>query len=223
METVSLERLNVWTDMFVRVGVKNHKMESHLGISGLLYLKNFITVQEEQQLLALIDSQSWNTSLSRRTQHYGYIYDYNHKAASEVADPIPSWCDFVIDRMLEQKVLLQRPDQMIVNEYTPGQGIFPHVDSIDSFQDGIASLSLGSSIVMEFVHNRDRSNRKETVLEKRSVFSMHGDARYKWRHGIAARKTDNGVARGRRVSLTFRCMKQQNQSPTKRAKIEKNV
>ena len=45
-------------------------------------------------------------------------------------------------------------------------------------------------------------------LESRSVVLLYGDARWKWRHGIAKRRTDtwNGqkVARDRRLSITFR-------------------
>jgi hypothetical protein len=33
---------------------------------------------------------------------------------------------------------------------------------------------------------------------------MYGEARYEWKHGIPARKSDDGVARERRVSLTLR-------------------
>ena len=33
---------------------------------------------------------------------------------------------------------------------------------------------------------------------------MTGESRYHWQHRIQARKSDHGVTRGRRVSLTFR-------------------
>lgn len=41
-------------------------------------------------------------------------------------------------------------------------------------------------------------------LEPRSLLILKDDARYQWKHGIAAGKSDNGVKRQRRVSLTFR-------------------
>lgn len=46
--------------------------------------------------------------------------------------------------------------------------------------------------------------KKNIYLESRSLLVLKGDARYKWKHGIAARKSDNGVKRQRRISLTFR-------------------
>lgn len=40
-------------------------------------------------------------------------------------------------------------NQMIVNSYSPGQGIRAHVD-LASFADGIVSVSLHSPVVMDF-------------------------------------------------------------------------
>lgn len=154
------------------------------GIEGLVLHENFLTPAEERDLLARIDAQRWNTSLKRRTQH---------------------WCDLLVDRLLDQGVLVSRPDQMIINEYQPGQGIAAHIDNTSAFADGIVSVSLGSDVVMDFVNADDK---KELRLPRRSALSLHGPARYEWRHGIAQRKTDHGHPRARRVSLTFRKMKE---------------
>lgn len=172
-------------------------------VSGFVLKPDFLTRDEERDLLSKIDQAEWNTTLSRRTQHYGYIYDYQNKAATQVTTPIPRWAEFIIERLLDEKLLKQRPDQMIVNEYVPGQGIFPHVDDATSFGDGIVSVSMGSDIVMDFVKQNEK---RQVILKTRSVLVLHDEARYKWRHGITARKKDNGVTRMRRVSLTFRKM-----------------
>ena len=44
-------------------------------------------------------------------------------------------------------------DQMIINVYHPGQGIKAHVD-LAKFDDGIASVSLGSTCVMLFARQQ---------------------------------------------------------------------
>jgi alkylated DNA repair dioxygenase AlkB len=179
-----------------------------LDVPGLSLTKEFITLDEEQELINRLDKESWNTSLSRRTQHYGYEYSYTDKDAKKTAPPIPEYCDYLIDRLLEQNILKERPDQMIVNEYKPGQGIAPHVDNVKYFTDGIASVSLGSDVMMDFINVSTPSLKKEGVLNKRSVLSMHGIARYKWKHGIAQRTKDPVCGkRTRRISLTFRKMK----------------
>lgn len=50
------------------------------GVTGLLYLPDFITAAEEQELLERIDREPWLTDLKRRVQHYGYKYDYRARA-----------------------------------------------------------------------------------------------------------------------------------------------
>jgi alkylated DNA repair dioxygenase AlkB len=48
-----------------------------------------------------------------------------------------------------------RFDQLIINEYMPGQGINKHVDRIDIFENYICSLSLGSDCVMTFAKGNE--------------------------------------------------------------------
>lgn len=184
-----------------------HKKINYQGIKGLGFMEEFITKEEENELLQKIDNSEWDNSISRRTQHYGYIYDYKSKEAAQVTKPIPTWCQFVIDRLIEKNIISYIPDQLIINEYIPGQGIYPHVDNVKFFEDGIVSVSLASGIIMDFIDTKNPANKKEIWLERRSVLALHRDARYFWRHGITARKMDKKMFRGRRVSLTFRKMK----------------
>lgn len=37
--------------------------------------------------------------------------------------PIPEFCEFLLDRFVEAKAVTIRPDQIIVNEYNPGEGM----------------------------------------------------------------------------------------------------
>lgn len=200
--------------------IKSNSKEIKMDIDGLRYIENFITVEEEQKLLDFINNEEWNTQLKRRTQHYGYIYDYSSKGAFTKTREIPDFFNFLIERLLEQNILLTKPDQLIINEYTAGQGIAPHIDDTKSFDDGIVSLSLGSDIIMQLIkhsvldksfdllNNYEQPEQTYDLFLKRcSVLALFKDARYKWKHGIPARKTDNGVKRNTRVSLTFRKMK----------------
>lgn len=185
-----------------------------MDIKGLQYYDDFISDEEEKELLKSIDEQEWNTSLKRRTQHYGYIYDYNSKEAAKKTLNIPIWCNFIIERLIKREVIKNKPDQLIVNEYYPGQGIAMHTDNVKSFSDEIVSLSLGSSIIMDFKHWKTYKT-EEIFLKKRSLLSLNGEARYDWGHGIKARLQDNGIVRERRVSLTFRKMKIETKIETK--------
>ncbi|RZL05487.1 MAG: DUF11 domain-containing protein, partial [Pedobacter sp.] len=100
-----------------------------------------------------------------------------------------------------------QPDQVIINEYTPGQGISPHIDCEPCFGNTIISLSLGSACIMEFTH-RKHGQKVEILLRPRSLVVLSGESRSLWTHGIPVRKQDvfGGCKfiRSTRVSLTFR-------------------
>lgn len=174
-------------------------------ISGLQYLPDFITADEERALIEAIDQQPWLHDLKRRVKHYGYKYDYKARAvtADSYLGPLPDWL-LPVTRKLSFKPD-QAPNQAIVNEYLPGQGISAHVDCVPCFSDTIASLSLGSGAIMQFTKEQEKH---DLFLEPRSLIILSGPARYEWTHAIPARKSDivDGfkIQRGRRVSMTFR-------------------
>jgi alkylated DNA repair dioxygenase AlkB len=178
-------------------------------IPGLSYLDNFIDQQCHDTLLHDIDHQNWLEDLKRRVQHYGYKYDYKSRRIDQSMrlGALPDWVIPVV-QLLQQSGWFQRPpDQLIVNEYLPGQGILNHIDCVPCFAETIASLSLGSSCVMNY---KNKSTREvvPVLLQPRSLVVMTGESRFDWLHGIAARKTDTiggrTFHRSRRISLTFR-------------------
>lgn len=176
---------------------------------GLRYIPNFITPDEEAALLNTIDQQPWLTDLKRRVQHYGWKYDYVARRvdASMRLGQLPEWLAVYCQRLYNDRLFPKPPDQVIINEYQLGQGIAPHVDCVPCFEETIASLSLSSHCVMDFA-KQTTGEKIPQLLEPRSLITLSGDARYKWKHGIAARKTDKHdgqvIQRGRRISLTFR-------------------
>lgn len=186
-------------------------------VIGLSYAPNFITEDEEQDLLAHIDNSEWHDEkMARRVQHYGWQYDYKKRQVNESmrTTPLPSWATRLAKRLKEYGLLEHVPDQLLVNEYTEAQGISKHVDS-DTFADGIAMISLGESWEMMF---RKGKQRYSLVLGQRSAAIITGAARYDWLHEIPKRKYEPATTladgatlpkrkRVRRVSLTFRKVK----------------
>jgi alkylated DNA repair dioxygenase AlkB len=178
-------------------------------VKGLRYLPDFITPRQEDALLQQIDAQPWLTDLRRRVQHYGYRYDYKARSVdvSMRLGPLPEWALEIIRLAQARGLTDEEPDQVIVNDYEPGQGIASHIDCKPCFTGTILSLSLGSACVMNFKHKTTRQV-VPVLLEPRSMVVMQGEARYDWTHGLVARKTDlyggRRIVRGRRVSLTIR-------------------
>lgn len=177
------------------------------GINGLLYIPQYISQPHHDTLIKTIDEQPWRGDLARRTQHYGYVYDYRAKTVdkSMYLGEMPDWLKRIAQHLHYDGLFSKLPDQAIINEYTPGQGIANHTDSTPSFGEVVTSLSLISSCIMEYKKS-DQS--VPILLEPRSLIVMRGVARHEWTHGIPKRKQDvyNSltIIRERRLSVTFR-------------------
>ena len=184
--------------------------EVPMEIPGLRYIKNYITAERHDKLLAHVDEQLWLDDIKRRVQHYGFKYDYRARKVNydmHIGE-LPGWLEKLSKELYSDKYMPEVADQVIVNEYLPGQGISAHIDCEPCFKDTIVSLSLGSNCVMNFTNKLDKARRIPIWLEPRSLIVMEGEARYKWLHSIPARVSDEWGGerydRQRRVSLTFR-------------------
>src|SRR5687767_5061257 len=135
---------------FPDTGSSNGRLSSTLtnsGVSeihGLRYIPNYINEDEERALITVINSQSWLSDIKRRVQHYGYKYDYKARSLnySMFLGPLPHWALSLAKRLYNEEHIIQEPDQLIINEYIPGQGIANHVDCEPCFWQTVISLSL---------------------------------------------------------------------------------
>ena len=189
--------------------------------SGITYVPNFIAARESNNLLSRIDAKPWSHDLKRRVQHYGWRYDYSSRFVSEQmkTEPLPDFVAALAHKLHERGWFDSIPDQVIVNEYEPGQGIAPHIDR-DCFGPTVATLSLGDRWPMQFIPTdttNATTNVEEVFLDVGSVLVLQKDARTKWLHGIAKRRSDgqrsNRRPRRRRVSVTFRTVELQPRWP----------
>jgi alkylated DNA repair dioxygenase AlkB len=178
-------------------------------VKGLTYIPDFINKEEEVDLIKHINNQQWLADIKRRVQHYGYKYDYKARTInySMYLGPLPSWVNTIANRLHLEKYIEEYPDQLIINEYEPGQGIANHIDCEPCFGETITSISLGSYCVMDFINCKTKQ-KVEVMMEPRSLVIINGEARHMWTHGIAQRKADvfsnQKINRSLRISLTFR-------------------
>lgn len=178
--------------------------------SEIAYRDDFISEAEETNLLKAINAEPWMGDLKRRVQHYGYRYDYSEKTISRedrIGD-LPDWVKPLTDRLVSVGLFESRPDQLIVNEYKPGQGIAPHIDR-NCFGPVVAAVSLGSDCIMKlYPPKADETEALDFIVLRKSLMAYRGKGRYHYRHGIPLRKTDTQdgvkIPRDTRVSLTFR-------------------
>jgi alkylated DNA repair dioxygenase AlkB len=174
-------------------------------ISGLRYVPDYLDRTAHDRLVAAVDAEPWLASTGHRVQIYGYRYRHADHAVFRIGG-LPAWARELAQRLHRDGLLPGVADQMVANEYEPGQGIFAHVDQ-PVFGEAVASVSLGSSCVMQF-SGIGTGTLAETLLEPRSVLVLSGESRWAWLHGIPARHADrwqdHDFLRSRRVSLTFR-------------------
>ena len=194
-------------------GVDEIGMRRLSEIHGLYYYNGFLDDRTQDALIGYIDAMPWRTDLERRVQHYGWRYDYRTRTVTPDMDlgPLPDWVEEVATRLYTETRLFDRvPDQAIVNEYQPGQGIALHADR-QCFGDTVATLSLGDDWEMRLrpVGARARDDRR-IMLTRGSLLLLTADSRSRWMHGIDKRRTERSAIgqrdRRRRVSLTFRTM-----------------
>ncbi|KAL9647462.1 hypothetical protein ABK040_006823 [Willaertia magna] len=193
--------------------VDNNKKKKKLntnGIDGLMLFEDFLTESEEKELIKEIEKHKWNSELSRRTQHYGYVYDYSSRNLNEKTKglEITELFTTTLQKIKERVQEIENIDfnQVIINEYKgTNQGISKHVDHCTAFGAYIVILSLNEDCVMKFHklkkvdEDKLRTNSKvkreatgeiiDVILRKRSLAILSKDARYQFQHEIPKSKT----------------------------------
>ncbi len=176
-------------------------------VPGLFIYPDFISEAMEADLINEIDHQTWVVDYNRRLQYYGYR---NELEAPYNLISIPVEMPPVIlqlsKNLVEQQVLSMQPDQVIINEYPPGEGLRPHKDR-NYFENQICGVSLASGSVMRFIKIAG-GDVVDVEVPRRFVYVMQDDARYRWYHSIPSRKKDvvEGQVkhRERRLTITYR-------------------
>nr|XP_027193482.1 alkylated DNA repair protein ALKBH8 homolog isoform X4 [Cicer arietinum] len=202
-----------------------------------LYIRYSVLQPNPQDLLQAVDSRPWNCLAKRRVQHYGYefCYDIRNVNTKRCLGELPSFLSPTLERISSCPAFKNADsivlDQLTVNEYPPGVGLSPHIDTHSAFEDLIFSLSLAGPCIMEFRRYEDGAQlprvasstvtkvespedgsnfiRKAIYLPPRSLLLISGEARYAWHHYIPHHKIDKVNGRvirraSRRVSFTLR-------------------
>jgi len=173
---------------------------------GLGYREQFISEQEERQLVSLLSSIEFRPVVmrgqaARRTvRHFGLDYDYD-SGDLVPAEPLPAPMLWLRDRC---GALMERDPaalvQILVSRYPPGAGIGWHRDA-PMFGSHIAGVSLLAPCRMRFQRTvQGARSVAELELAPRSAYLLTGKARWSWQHSIPA-------AKALRYSITFRTLR----------------
>jgi alkylated DNA repair dioxygenase AlkB len=184
-------------------------------IPGFALTLNFVNAEEEKELLRHIDAAEWEHDWKRRIQQYGLGYGGEHGRKATWLRDFPDWLMPLAKRVGEDGGFERFPENWVINEYVPPLGIAPHRD-YPTFASPVASVSLGSDILLDFV-SPDDAIKVPVHVPQRSFWVITREARWKWKHGIAARYNDciddQKRPRKRRVSVTFRLAREPDAVP----------
>ncbi|KAJ3264971.1 hypothetical protein HDU77_007060 [Chytriomyces hyalinus] len=223
------------------------------GPASYCYIPNFITSADETRLLNKVyqaPQSKWVTLSNRRLQNWGATTP-KEGSTTAIAHPLPDWLNTTAISIRNTAIECMNdtnnttkdiarvfaettPNNCLINEYLPGQGIMPHLDG-PAFKSAVATVTLGSHCVLDFYHKdkgagRDVDPDFSLLLQPRSLVIIHDDLYNNYLHGIkevvqdavqkssilnwadAGMDTDELVGTGEtaillretRVSLTFR-------------------
>jgi hypothetical protein len=186
------------------------RFEHIVKVPGLYYLENVISEEEEETIL----NKPHNKSLAACYKSWDNSLVSTLKPLTNAIE-----CDFDWVQILWLKFLTETNmgdltkcsrmfDSARVNNYSSGDILAPHIDTVRKWGEWIVCLSLESDVTMKFAlelltpHKIKKSiTMSHSILfRKRSMYILTGEARYKWTHEIEEIKSD-------RISINFRPFK----------------
>jgi alkylated DNA repair dioxygenase AlkB len=173
-------------------------------LPGLSYRPEFLSAQEEEQLLGVIRSlpfqeaqyKEWHAR--RRIVSFGGRYDFTRRQLGE-APPIPEFLLPLRDRLAQLAgVAAAGIHHAMVAEYQPSTPLGWHRDVPDF--EVVMGVSLLGRARLRFRPWPPQYNARTTFaveLEPRSAYVMQDEARWHWQHAVSPTKE-------LRYSITFR-------------------
>lgn len=180
----------------------------HVEIHGVFVAEEFISLNEENELIELADSHSpWIPSQEGRAkQDYGPRVNFLKKKVSlGEFKGFPNFAQNLFHKM--QATYPERfcdfiPVEFCILEYTPERGSYirPHYDDKWIWGDRLITVNLSSETCLRLSREFNTPPLEIVVkMPRRSLVVIYGEARYEWHHSI--NKYD---IRSRRIAMTWR-------------------
>jgi alkylated DNA repair dioxygenase AlkB len=175
---------------------------------GFSYVENFLTSEEEQQVLAFIKTIDLHPMMfqgfeaKRKVASFGFDYSFERKQLTRGKE-IPVELHWLVQKVADHTSLpFDSITEVLITEYPVGSVINWHRDAPPF--DTIVGISLLSDCIFKLrPHEKAKQTRKATVslpVERRSLYMISGESRNEWQHSIAPVKEV-------RYSITMRTVK----------------
>jgi len=213
----------LWKDILnnnAEITDKGKNITSSEPIPGLFIFENFITEEEENHIINLLDlpsSKNYWKQARFNGQHKGKKWGVNcnlrDKRVYKEVIPMPSFItDLIIPKLKELKCMKGCiPNEANAIDYHKNDGDYlkSHVDDRQLSKEPIANLSLGGDCFMTFRNEKKKivshdgksmSCSDKVLLKRRTLQVLTRGARYDYSHGI----TNQDLISERRISITMR-------------------
>src|SRR5687767_825862 len=101
---------------------------ARVNIPGFSLVRDYISADEERELLTRVDAGPWETDWRRRIQQYGLGYSGEHGSTPSWIRDFPDWLVRLAERVEKDANFERFPENSVINEYIPPLGIGPHKD-----------------------------------------------------------------------------------------------
>ncbi|KAJ8266532.1 hypothetical protein GJAV_G00131520 [Gymnothorax javanicus] len=179
--------------------------EESFHFPGVFLWENFLSEEEERELVRCMDQDAWKESQSgRKKQDFGPKVNFKKQHVRlGTFSGLPALSRNIVHRM-SQEPLLQgfQPVEQCNLDYSPqrGSAIDPHLDDSWLWGERLVTVNMLSNTIITMSHEEElRELRVYVNFPRRSLLVLHGDARHKWKHAIHRKDIHQ-----RRVCSTFR-------------------
>jgi len=209
-------------DAFLKIkrgSIEMSKISSPSHISGHKVIENFITEEEETELLRAVydmSEQTWNDrNASGNGRHNGKSWGVNADRARRKVFKAKREMPEAFQRIVLEKLRANEYGYKGLREFgfacnecnaieyvrEKGHELRPHVDDRILSSDIIINLSMVGTCIMRYRMNKNQGIEIAKKLPRFSLQIQGGRCRFEWEHGIR----NEDLIDGKRVSLTFRC------------------
>ncbi|XP_054611221.1 alpha-ketoglutarate-dependent dioxygenase alkB homolog 4 isoform X1 [Dunckerocampus dactyliophorus] len=194
-----------------KLAVRNDAEPSFFPFPGVFLWENFLSEEEETELISSMDQDVWNPSQSgRKKQDFGPKVNFKKKKVRLGSfSGLPGLSQKLVLRMQQETNLADfQPVEQCNLDYHPqrGSAIDPHLDDSWLWGERLVTVNMLSdtTLTMSLEQGLPLLGLVEEVnvavpLPRRSLVALYGEARHRWKHGILRKDIQQ-----RRVCSTYR-------------------